>query len=248
MFRKVIPGTTSSLPIVDHTESYGRHILDTVVNGLNTTVCVDLGCGEGNDLMIVKKHNPKAKCIGVDFGDSNREKLLQKGIDFVSANIEKQSLPFECETIDFIIANQILEHIKEIFWVNHEIFRCLKVGGYLYLGVPNILSLHNRILGLFGVHPTSAKLISGHIRVFSKRDIILFYREIANSFATIEKFYGSQFYPFPKAIARPLATLFPTYAVAIFFLIRKTGKYSGQFIEWLSETKLETNFYKGQDT
>jgi len=247
MFRKVTPGTTSRLTIVDHTETYGRHVLAKVLKCLNISLCIDLGCGNGDDLMVVKKYNPKAKCVGVDFGDRNKEGLLEKGIEFVSMNIENQLLPFESETIDLIIANQVLEHTKEIYWINHEIFRTLRVGGYLYVGVPNILSLHNRILGLFGIHATCLKMISAHVRGFSKKDTILFYREIAGNFLTIEKFYGSQFYPFSRRIARPLAKAFPSFAFSIFFLIKKTGDYQGEFIRWLSENLLETNFYKGTD-
>jgi hypothetical protein len=117
------------------------------------------------------------------------------------------------------------------------------VGGYLYVGVPNVLSLHNRLLGLFGVHPTSAKMISGHIRVFSKKDMVLFYEQVAGGVAALEGFYGSQFYPFPKSLARPLAMAFPSLAVSIFCLIKKAARYEGQFLEWLSKTALETNFH-----
>ena len=247
MFRKVTPGTTSRLTIVDHTETYGRHVLAKILKCRNISLCIDLGCGNGDDLMVVRKYNPKAKCVGVDFGDRNKEGLLERGIEFVSMNIENQLLPFESETIDLIIANQVLEHTKEIYWIHHEIFRTLKVGGYLYVGVPNILSLHNRILGLLGIHPTCLKMISAHVRGFSKKDMILFYREIAGSFLTIEQFYGSQFYPLSKTIARPMAKAFPSLAFSIFFLIKKTGNYQGEFIRWLSENPLETNFYVGRD-
>lgn len=245
MFRKVTPGTQSPLAIVDHRETYGRHVLERVVRDLDISLCVDLGCGNGDDLMIVKNDNPKCNCIGIDFGSWNEDKLVNRGIEPVVVNIENQPLPVEGETVDLIIANQILEHTKEIYWINHEIFRTLRVGGYLYLGVPNILSLHNRILGIFGVHPTSATMISAHVRVFSKNDTHIFFREVANSFAVVEGFYGAQFYPFPRIIARPLATLFPSLAFSIFFLIRKSAKYNGEFIEWIIKTPLETNFYKG---
>lgn len=247
MFRKVTPGSTSRLVIVDHTETYGRHILAKVAKNLNVSKCVDLGCGNGDDLLVVKECHPNSELIGVDFGSWNKEKLVDRGIEPITFNIENQSFPFKSETIDLFLANQILEHTKEIYWINHEIFRTLKVGGCLYLGVPNILSLHNRILGFLGVHPTCAKIISAHVRVFSKGDTLLFYREIASGFSEIEEFYGSQFYPFPKIFARPLASLFPSLAFSIFFLIRKTSKYNGEFIAWPSSVQLETNFYLGHD-
>jgi SAM-dependent methyltransferase len=245
MFRNVVPGTGSRLTIVDHTETYGRHILDKVIHNLDISICVDLGCGNGDDLWVVKNNYPKSRCIGIDFGGWNKEKLIERGIEPVLVNIENQPLPLESESVDFIIANQILEHTKEIYWINHEIFRTLKIGGYLYLGVPNVLSLHNRVLGIFGIHPTSSKMISAHIRVFSRNDTLLFYKVIATDFAVVKGFYGSQFYPFPKLIARPLAAILPSFAFTIFFLIKKTEKYNGEFIEWLSKAQLETNFFTG---
>jgi ubiquinone/menaquinone biosynthesis C-methylase UbiE len=246
VLRKVTPGTTSRLTGVDHGETYGRHILDRVSKDMAVAVCVDLGCGSGDDLMIVKKRHPQARCIGVDFGDWNRERLSRRGIESVSLDIESEALPFEDETADLIIANQVLEHTKQLFFINHEIFRTLKVGGYLYLGVPNVLSLHNRVLGLVGTHPTCAKLISGHVRVFSKRDTIFFYETIAGRFTALEGFYGSQFYPFPRSIARPLASALPSLAVSIFFLFTKTATYEGEFLAWLSNVQLETNYYGGE--
>ena len=247
MFKRARPGTTSRLTIVDHSETYGRDVLKKVIRNLDISLCVDLGCGDGDDLMIVKKENPDSKCIGIDFGNWNNEKLLERGLEPVSVNIETQTLPIGDEKVDLVIANQILEHTKEIYWINHEIFRTLKVGGYLYLGVPNVLSLHNRILGIFGIHPTCSKMISAHVRVFSKKDTFLFYKEVAKKFISVKGFYGSQFYPFPKILARPLATLFPSLAVSNFFVIKKTAKYQGEFIEWLSKSQLETNFYTGPD-
>lgn len=247
MFKKVTPGTTSRLTTVDHAETYGRHLLRQVSRDLGISLCVDLGCGTGDDLLVVRENNPGVKCFGVDFGLWNKDALLARGITPISANIETDALPFDDETVDFVIVNQVLEHTKEIFWINHEVFRTLRVGGHLYLGVPNVLSLHNRLLGLFGMHPTSSKMISGHVRVFSKSDTLLFYREVAGDFAAIKGFYGSQFYPFPKTIARLLAAALPSAAFSIFFLIQKTEPYRGEFIERLSRVQLETNFFKGPD-
>lgn len=244
--RKVAPGTGSRLTIVDHNETYGRHILRKISQNLNVSLCVDLGCGTGDDLNIIKINNPAACCFGIDYGNWNKDKLVGMGIEQISVNIETERLPFKDESVDFVVANQVFEHTKEIFWINHEIFRTLKVGGHLYLGVPNVLSLHNRILGVFGYHPTCCQMLSVHIRAFSKKDTQIFYKEIAGSFTSMEGFYGSQFYPFPGPIARYIAKAFPTCAVAIFFLIKKTNSYNGQFLHRISQNVLETKFYCGQ--
>jgi ubiquinone/menaquinone biosynthesis C-methylase UbiE len=245
LFRKVIPGSASRLNIVDHEESYGRYVLERCVKSMNIEKCVDIGCGDGSDLSVVSKHNPQAELIGIDYGSWNAESLSKKGIKTFSVNIENEMLPFGNESVDFIIANQVMEHTKEIFWINHEIFRSLKIGGYLFMGTPNLLSFHNRVLMALGSHPTQHKLASAHVRPFSKRDVFQFYKYLANDFSKIEGFWGSQFYPFPKTIARILSSVFPSQAFSIFFLIRKTGKYENEFIQWLKEARLETNFYTG---
>lgn len=245
IFRKVISGSTSRLNTVDHNESYGRHILEEFLKDKKITNCVDIGCGGGADLSIVSRLYPKCKLFGIDFGEWNFGKLRSMNVEPFSVNIETQTLPFENNSIDLIIANQVLEHTKEIFWINHEIFRSLKVGGYLFLGVPNILSFHNRILMMFGYHPTQYKSISAHVRPFSKKDVFSFYKNIGNNFCKINDFKGSQFYPFPKLIARFLSRFLPNFSFSIFFLIQKTVEYDNAFIKWPETAKLETNYFTG---
>lgn len=243
--RNVTPGSTSRLTIVDHAETYGRHVLATAIRGLHIETCVDLGCGGGDDLMVVAARNPQAALYGIDFGEWNFEQLKARGIRPLSVNVEKERLPFDDNTLDLVIANQFLEHTKEIFWINHEIFRCLKPGGHLFFGTPNILSLHNRILMLFGVHPTQHKLTSAHVRPFSKRDVKAFYRHIGAGFCRVRGFWGSQFYPFPASVARVLSHLMPGLAFSIFFLIEKTATYHREFLDWPRTAELETNFFTG---
>ena len=245
MIKKFIPGATSRLAFINHDETYGRHVLDRWVKSIDTKVAVDLGCGHGYDLLVVKKNHPSSHLIGIDFGDWNKEKLTGVGIAKKTLNIEKDPLPFEANSVDLIICNQVLEHVKEIYWINHEIFRVLKLGGYLYLGVPNILSFHNRLLSFFGVHPTQAKMISAHIRTYSIGDTSQFYTTIGGEFLKVLKVSGSQFYPFPTPISRPLARAFPGSAFSIFFLIQKVADYHREFLDWPAKASLETNYFVG---
>lgn len=243
-----VPGSKSRLTIVDHKETYGRHILKKIIEDINIQECLDIGCGAGDDLLIVKKRYPNSKLYGIDFDEWNKEILNIKGIEQISVNLEDKPLPFEDNSLDLIIGNQIMEHTKEIFWINQEIFRCLKVGGVFFMGVPNVLSLHNRILMLFGGHPTCNKSVSAHVRVFSKRDVKQFYNVIGGDSCKVERFYGAQFYPFPKGIARVLANTFPSLAFSSFYVIRKTGEFSTEFIDWPKKANLETNFFVGNQS
>ena len=161
------------------------------------------------------------------------------------ANIERDRLPLTDGQADLIIANQVLEHTKEIFWIFHEVSRSLKVCGHFLFGVPNICSLHNHFLLLLGKQPTQHKVCSAHVRPFSKSDTLAFLDACFPGGFELADFRGSQFYPFPAQLSRLLADTFPTLAFTIFFLIRKMTEYQGEFATYPARARLETNFWTG---
>ncbi len=241
-----IYGSTSLLNNISYEENYGRHILEKYFKDKKFNTILDIGCGSGDDIIVLKKINKQINAFGVDFHNTNNKSLKKNNINVINIDIEKQRLPIKSNTIDIIIANQVLEHVKELFWINHELFRVLKKDGHLFIGVPNGLSLHNRILGIFGFHPRSSKIISAHVRIFSKRDTILFYKSILGKKVEVIKFYGSQFYPFNKFFSRILSYLVPSLSTSIFFVLKKRDSYNDEFLKWLEKAALETNFYKGK--
>jgi SAM-dependent methyltransferase len=241
---KLAPGIKSSLQFVNHDETYGPKIMHKITRLVMPKTCLDIGAGNGRDLTIVYENCRPEKLYAVDFRPQNPH-LINIGAEVLVLDIERDPIPVEDESIDLVIANQTMEHLKEIYWANHQIFCKLKVGGFFAMGVPNLLALHNRILPLFGYHPTCIKAISAHVRGFSIRDTRLFYNSIGSNFLRVERVYGSQFYPFPTSFSRALASTFPGLATSIFFLIRKTGTYENEFIAWPQKNTLETNFFIG---
>ena len=238
------PGYTSRLKFVDHRESYGRHIIRNIAKKIRPSSCLDIGAGDGADLSIVKECEHNCELNGIDFR-LNNQNLKKLGVNIFQKDIERDELPFIDNSLDLIIANQVMEHVKEIYWINHQIFKKLKIGGYFIMGVPNLLALHNRILPLFGYHPTCIKMISAHIRGYSIKDTLLYYNTIGKNFLEIEKIYGSQFYPLPKKLSRIANYFFPSLSTSIFFIIRKKDSYNREFISWIDENVLATSFYKG---
>lgn len=225
---------------VDHTETYGRHVVRRFAERVEPDSVLDLGMGAGNDLTIVRDVNPAARLYGVDF-----RAFAPPGVESLMLDIERDRLPFADASLDLVMANQVLEHTKEVFWVFHEATRVLKVGGHLLIGVPNIASLHNRLLLLFGIQPTQHKLCSAHVRPFSKGDTLRFLEACWPGGYELVGFAGAQFYPFPRFVARPLAALWPTAAFSIFFLLHKTRAYGGEFARYPAAAELETNFFTG---
>ena len=231
---------------IDHRESFGPHIMQDFISMISPCqTVVDIGAGCGRDLNIAKTVCPDAKTIAIE-ASTEYAKNLSGIIDEVEViDIERDKLPFLDESIDLFMANQILEHTKEVFWIIHEISRSLKVGGHFIIGVPNIASLHNRILLLFGSHPTQTKLYSAHTRLFSKKDTLNFFKVCFPCGYELSAFAGSQFYPLPLKVSRIMTRILPNMSYSIFFMLKKLLPYKDEFIQVPIKASLETNFYSG---
>jgi Methylase involved in ubiquinone/menaquinone biosynthesis len=232
--------------MIDKSLNYGRPIVEHFLNESQPFESViDIGAGNGDDLAIAKKIIPSSKLMAIECCDYFVHQLQTSGIVVHQLNIERDSLPYTDESIDVVIANQILEHTKEIYWIFHEITRVLPVGGKVILGVPNLASLHNRLLLLFGKQPTSIKTSSAHIRGFTRGDILRFLEDCYPGGYELKNFGGSNFYPFPRGVAKILSRAFPSMAWGIFLHLEKRRKYQNEFINFPHQKDLQTNFYIG---
>jgi SAM-dependent methyltransferase len=220
--------------IVDFAEQYTENIKNPVV--------VDLGAGYGTDLLNVKKSLGRGTYVAVEEHAPYRKMLKAEGITSHAVNIETDKLPFEDNSVDVIIANQIIEHVKEIFWIFHEIHRVLKPGGVIIVGVPNIASLHSRIGLLFGAQPTAIEMYSAHVRGITYKNFKNLLE--VDGFFKVRGVKGANFYPFPRQVSRWLEKAFPTMSVGITVVAQKTKK--GMFISILEKQNFETPYYRGQ--
>lgn len=206
---------------------------------------LDIGAGLGEELMAAKRICPGARLHAIEICDVYAEKLKESGVNVCVASIEKERFPFSDCNIDVVIANHVLEHTKDIFWIFHEVTRILSIGGHLIIGVPNLASLHNRFLLAIGRQPTSIRTSGPHVRGFTRADIFDFISSVFPNGYEVIGFGGSNFYPLPPTLAKLAAKMAPGMAVSIGLLLIKTRAYSGEFIEYPVEAGLETNFYLG---
>ncbi len=97
-------------------------------------VIVDVGCDRG----IIKRFIPPidgARWIGLDI-DINRENVeLAKYDERIQADFDV-GLPIPDSTADIAICSHVLEHLPRPAFTMSEIFRILKPGGLLLVGVP----------------------------------------------------------------------------------------------------------------
>jgi SAM-dependent methyltransferase len=235
--------------IVDRSLNYGRHLVSRFLEQANRNtmnVVLDIGAGRGGDLELARLQNASVELHAIEIYPEYQQGLVQKGIKVHPLNIEQDKFPFLDESVDVVIANQILEHTKEIFWILHEVSRVLRVGGTFIIGVPNLASLHNRVLLAIGKQPTSIQNYSAHVRGYTKQDILKLFTIAFPDGYTLKDFGGSNFYPFPPLIAKPLAAFFPTMAWGIFLRMQKQRSYDKEFLTHPVSYRLETNFYLGE--
>ena len=210
-------------------------------------VILDVGAGGGGDLLCARSYNPSCELHAIEVYPPYQQTLERSGIIVHPVDIERERFPFPNESVDVVIANQVLEHLKEIFWVFHEATRVLQVGGYFIIGVPNLASLHNRFLLALAKQPTCLQNHSAHVRGYTKSDMLAFLRTCFPDGYRLKRFGGGNFYPFPPFLAKPLAVLLPNMAWGIFLMLQKERSYENEFIRYPATQQLETNFYLGNE-
>jgi len=80
-----------------------------------------------------------------------RKLYVDNDIPFTGLNLRKSPLPYESSYFDCVILCEVLEHLNfNPLPVLLEINRVLKEGGIIYIGMPNLASIHRRIALLMG--------------------------------------------------------------------------------------------------
>ncbi|QNF34995.1 class I SAM-dependent methyltransferase [Adhaeribacter swui] len=233
--------------MIDKQLNYGRHLIKKFISQAESnTSILDIGAGRGQDLLFAREINNKTELYAVENYPPYIKNLQDNAITVYNLDIERDKLPFDNESLDIIIVNQVLEHVKDVFWILHEITRVLKKGGHLIVGLPNLASFHNRLLLLLGEQPTIIQNNTAHVRGYTKSDFKKLLDSGFDSGYSLAHFGGSNFYPFPSLIAKPLAHLLPSMAWGIFMDWKKERPYlDNGFLKYPVEKQLETRFYLG---
>jgi SAM-dependent methyltransferase len=97
---------------------------------------LDVGCGNSPFRFLV--NNTEAKYIGIDIADAdNFDYNNSEKISFDGENI-----PFENNSIDNIIATEVLEHIEKPEKIISEMYRVLKPNGKAFITIPWSARVH----------------------------------------------------------------------------------------------------------
>ncbi len=98
-------------------------------------ILADVGCGPGYLIATIARSLPHLSIIGVDISQEMVQKAahnlsslgLAEKVSFRQGDI--QTLPFEANSLDFVVSTLSLHHWSEPKQAVHEIYRVLKPGG-----------------------------------------------------------------------------------------------------------------------
>ena len=232
--------------------NYGRDIITRQVithtgtrtksdNDLNI---LDVGAAIGADLLNIKRNlrGRELKLFGVECYKPYIEEATRNGICIFDIDIERQQLPLPDHFCDIIIANQIIEHTKEIFWIFGEISRVLKEHGIVIIGLPNLAALHNRLILLAGGQPTCIEPMSEHVRGFTKPAFERFI--VTGGYFKLLNVFGSKFIHSLLKLAKYYVGCYLTCSTSLFYVVERTEK-EGNYISNIDSAFGETPYYKG---
>jgi SAM-dependent methyltransferase len=113
---------------------YGLQLRRGFPNTLNGKV-LDVGCGSG---LFLDSLNPMIKKYGIEFNEKSLQKCKKKGIYAFAGFKDAQ---FKDDIFDVVSVNHALEHFPNPLDTIKEIYRILKPGGILVIGIPNSRSI-----------------------------------------------------------------------------------------------------------
>jgi SAM-dependent methyltransferase len=186
-----------------------------------TATLLDVGCWDGAATeRFARRLGARAR--GIEIFEAQARAAEARGIEVARLDLESACFPWEDGSVDVVVSNQVFEHLKNVWRPMSEIHRVLRPGGWLVLSVPNLASLHNRVLLALGRQPTSIRTLGPHVRGYTFGEIRRF---IARDGAfRIVRAAGAGFYPFPAPYSRPLARLWPGASHTSVVLARRADR------------------------
>jgi ubiquinone/menaquinone biosynthesis C-methylase UbiE len=181
---------------------------------------IDVGCGDGTTTLRVANYfNLNMNNVyGVDYDDAlvNTSKQL---FNVNKIDLETDDIPFEDNTFDLVICNQVLEHLKHYRKVIDDLIRITSEKGYIIIGIPNLSHLINRIYLLFGRQPLCIHLDSSHVRSFTHKNFSKML--ISLKMVKLLECNGSLMYPLPYFIANRIKGHFTGLSGYVCYLLQK---------------------------
>jgi len=109
----------------DHNDSklVEKTLADMLASMNDDALMINIGAGR-------TKLHPNLKNLEIEGGPD---------VDYVGSALD---LPFEDQSVDLVVTQEVLEHVPDPFLAMREIYRVLKHGGRAYVQLPFIIGFH----------------------------------------------------------------------------------------------------------
>ncbi len=117
---------------------------------------LDLGCGDGELLSVLKKERKLARFQGIEIDEQAIYRCVARGINVFHGDIDSGLAEYEDKSFDYVILNQSFQQIKKPEVVLTE---ALRAGSEVIVGFPNFAHITARYhLALRGRAPVTPSL------------------------------------------------------------------------------------------
>jgi len=153
-----------------------------IINKNHKIRYLDVGAGEGKGLL--EAYERGWEVTGIDIVDNRLEEAKLPDIKFIKSNLLDSELLEN--SFDFIYVDSVVEHVLNPFEYLSKIKKLLKVGGVIYVGVPNEDCLFNSVrkvvFSLTGKKNESEKLkpfdTPYHVIGFNSHSLQYFFKKV----------------------------------------------------------------------
>ena len=98
----------------------------------NRNIILDMGCGDGNVLYLLKESFPNSRLMGMDFTINMLKNINEENnIPLIQADVS--ALPYKKESLDLCSAIGLIEYIKNENLFFENLYDVLKTNGYVVI-------------------------------------------------------------------------------------------------------------------
>lgn len=215
-----------------------RMLVEQIMRAIPTGIksLVDIGCGDGYLLNIIRASRPHLNLYGLDFSHGRLIGIATGNNQVTLAEGTAEAIPIKNNSFDCVVCSEVLEHVSDYRAAFGELIRISR--RYLIITVPN----EQAPLKIFCPRCGFEHFFDGHMHTFSQnsiKDIAMNYPQLClrkiKVFSTIYT-YNSLTLKFPRPIrmwfdgcAAALSTfipfLKPNYILVVIEKTTKTNTY-----------------------
>jgi SAM-dependent methyltransferase len=134
-----------------------RHLVARAIGGLRPGLALDVGAAGGGNTRVLQAAGWTAAAL--EYGAEGAHVAADRGIPVVRGDATR--LPFAPESLDLVVAYDVLEHIPDDATAAKQIFELLRPGGRFLVAVPCDMRL-------WSAHDEAVN----HVRRYSREELV----------------------------------------------------------------------------